>query len=134
MSNIVTGESVEYLPNEYYYGGKPKLDKLVFKSVPSASIVEAMKAKQYDIALSMPTDTYPTYKDTEGYQILGRPEQAYTYIGFKMGTFDKETNTVKYNPKAKMADKAYVKPWAMQLTMMQSAKKFYNGLRTGQQR
>lgn len=33
MSNIVTGESVEYLPNEYYYGGKPKLDKLVFKSV-----------------------------------------------------------------------------------------------------
>jgi peptide/nickel transport system substrate-binding protein len=35
-----------YLPNEYYYGGKPKLDKLVFKSVPSASIVEAMKAKQ----------------------------------------------------------------------------------------
>ena len=45
-------------------------------------------------------------KDTEGYQILGRPEQAYTYIGFKMGTFDKETNTVKYNPKAKMADKS----------------------------
>lgn len=40
MSNIVTGESVEYLPNEHYYGGKPKLDKLVFKSVPSASIVE----------------------------------------------------------------------------------------------
>ena len=49
MSNIVTGESVEYLPNEHYYGGKPKLDKLVFKSVPSASIVEAMKAKQYDM-------------------------------------------------------------------------------------
>lgn len=131
MSNIVTGESVEYLPNEYYYGGKPKLDKLVFKSVPSASIVEAMKAKQYDIALSMPTDTYPTYKDTEGYQILGRPEQAYTYIGFKMGTFDKETNTVKYNPKAKMADKSLRQAMGYAIDNDAVGQKFYNGLRTG---
>lgn len=129
MSNIVTGESVEYLPNEHYYGGKPKLDKLVFKSVPSASIVEAMKAKQYDIALSMPTDTYPTYKDTEGYQILGRPEQAYTYIGFKMGTFDKETNTVKYNPKAKMADKSLRQAMGYAIDNDAVGQKFYNGLR-----
>ncbi len=131
MSNIVTGESVEYLPNEHYYGGKPKLDKLVFKSVPSASIVEAMKAKQYDIALSMPTDTYPTYKDTEGHQILGRPEQAYTYIGFKMGTFDKETNTVKYNPKAKMADKSLRQAMGYAIDNDAVGQKFYNGLRTG---
>ncbi len=130
MSNIVTGESVEYLPNEYYYGGKPKLDKLVFKSVPSASIVEAMKAKQYDMAFSMPTDTYPTYKDTEGYQILGRPEQAYTYIGFKMGTFDKETNTVKYNPKAKMADKSLRQAMGYAIDNDAVGQKFYNGLRT----
>ena len=50
------------------------------KAVPAASIVEGLKAKQYDLALSMPTDTYPTYKDADGYQILGRPEQSlYVY-------------------------------------------------------
>lgn len=45
MSNIVIGEFVEYLLNEYYYGGKFKLDKLVFKFVFFVSIVEVMKVK-----------------------------------------------------------------------------------------
>lgn len=131
MSNIVTGESVEYLPNKYYYGEKPQLEKLVFKSVPLASIVEALKAKQYDLALSMPTDIYPTYKDAEGYQILGRQEQAYTYIGFKMGTFDKETNSVKYNPDAKMADKSLRQAMGYAVDNNSVGEKFYNGLRSG---
>lgn len=130
MSNIVTGESVEYLPNDYYYGGKPKLDKLILKSVPSSSIVEAMNAKQYDLVFSMPTDIYPTYKDTKGYQMLGRQEQAYTYIGFKMGTFDKEKDTVNYNPKAKMADKDLRQAMGYAMDNNAVGEKFYNGLRS----
>ncbi len=72
-----------------------------------------------------------TYKDTEGYQILGCPEQAYTYIGFKMGMFDKETNTVKYNPKAKMADKSLRQAMGYAIDNDAVGQKFYNGLRTG---
>ncbi len=88
------------------------MDKLSFKAVPT-SIVEALNAKQYDIALSMPTDTYPTYKDTDGYQILGRPEQAYTYIGFKLGTWNDEEGKVNYDPDSKWRINHCVKQWAM---------------------
>ncbi|ALS36388.1 peptide/nickel transport system substrate-binding protein [Enterococcus rotai] len=131
MSKIVTGESVEYLPNEHYYQGKPKLDKIVFTNVPTASIVEAVKAKKYDMVYSMPTDNYPTYKDSEGYQMLGREELAYTYVGFKLGTFDKEKGEVVMNPDAKMADVKLRQAMGYAMDNDAIGQKFYNGLRTG---
>ncbi|OEG16092.1 peptide ABC transporter substrate-binding protein [Enterococcus quebecensis] len=131
MSKIVTGESVEYLPNEHYYKGKPKLDKIVFTNVPTASIVEAVKAKKYDMVYSMPTDNYPTYKDLEGYQMLGREELAYTYIGFKLGTYDKEKGEVVMNPNAKMADVKLRQAMGYAMDNDAIGQKFYNGLRSG---
>ncbi|EOL50790.1 oligopeptide ABC transporter substrate-binding protein [Enterococcus caccae] len=131
MSKIVTGESVEYLPNEHYYKGKLKLDKIVFTNVPTASIVEAVKAKKYDMVYSMPTDNYPTYKDSEGYQMLGREELAYTYVGFKLGTFDKEKGEVIMNPDAKMADVKLRQAMGYAMDNDAIGQKFYNGLRTG---
>lgn len=131
MSKIVTGESVEYLPNEHYYKGKPKLDKIVFTNVPTASIVEAVKAKKYDMVYAMPTDNFPTYKDSEDYQMLGREELAYTYVGFKLGTFDKEKGEVIMNPDAKMADVKLRQAMGYAMDNDAIGQKFYNGLRTG---
>lgn len=131
MNKIVPGESIEYVPNEYYYQGKPKLDKIVFSSVPSASIVEAIKAKKYDLVYKMPTDNYPTYKDIEGYQMLGREELAYTYIGFKLGTYDQEKGEVITDPNAKMANKSLRQAMGYAIDTDAIGEKFYNGLRTG---
>ncbi|GGC91691.1 oligopeptide ABC transporter substrate-binding protein [Enterococcus wangshanyuanii] len=131
MSKIVTGESVEYLPNEHYYKGKPKLEKIVFTNVPTASIVEALKAKKYDMVYSMPTDNFPTYKDTEDYQMLGREELAYTYIGFKLGTYDKDKGESVLNPDAKMADVNLRQAMGYAVDNDAIGQKFYNGLRSG---
>lgn len=130
MSKIVTGEAVEYLPNEHYYKGKPKLDKLVFTNVPTASIVEALKAKKYDLVYAMPTDTFPTYKDLAEYQMLGREELAYTYIGFKLGTFDSEKGQVITNPEAKMANIKLRQAMGYAVDNDTVGEKFYNGLRS----
>lgn len=127
MKNIQPGESVEFAPNEHYYGDKPKLDKVVFSSVPSASIVEGLKSKKYDMAFSMPTDNYPTYKDVEGYEMLGRTDLAYTYLAFKLGTW--ENGKVKTNPDAKMADKSLRQAMAYAIDNNAVGQKFYNGLR-----
>ena len=130
MSKIVPGESVEYVPNEYYYGEKPKLNKIVYTSLPSASAVEAMKSKQYDIMLRMPTDTYPTYKAIDGYEVLGRQELSYTYIGFKLGKWDAKKKEVATDPNAKMADVKLRQAMGYALDNDQVGQKFYNGLRS----
>ncbi|WP_326717295.1 oligopeptide ABC transporter substrate-binding protein [Vagococcus jeotgali] len=129
MEKINQGESVEFTPNEYYYGEKPKLDKIVMRIAPSNSIVEALKAKKYDMVFSMPTDNYPNYKDVEGYEILGRQDLAYTYIGFKLGTWNEEKGEAEYDPNAKMADKSLRQAMGFALDNDAVANKFYNGLR-----
>lgn len=130
MNKIVAGESVEYVPNEFYYGDKPNLAKITFNSVPAESIVEALKSKKYDMVYSMPTDTYPTYKDLEGYEILGREQMSYTYIGFKLGKWDKEANEVQMDENAKMADVSLRQAMGYAVNNDQVGEKFYNGLRS----
>ena len=129
MAKINQGESVEYVPNEHYYGEKPKLEKIIMRVAPSNSITEAMKAKKYDMVLSMPTDNYPSYKDIEGYEMLGRPELAYTYVGFKLGKWDDKEGKVVYNPEAKMANKELRQAMAYAVDNAAIAEKFYHGLR-----
>ena len=65
----------------------------------------------------MPTDIYPTYENVDGYEMLGRQELAYTYIGFKLGKWDgdvKKLNTIRNQ---KWQIKTFVKRWDTQLTM-----------------
>ncbi|MGY3777540.1 oligopeptide ABC transporter substrate-binding protein [Isobaculum melis] len=129
VSNIVAGESVEFVPNEHYYKGKPKLDKVVLKRIPSDSIVASLKAGEYDVALSMPTDIYKSYEDLENTTILGREELSYTYIGFKLGTLDKEKGEVVTDPKAKMADVKLRQAMAYAVNNDEVGEAFYSGLR-----
>ncbi|UQF12417.1 oligopeptide ABC transporter substrate-binding protein [Vagococcus lutrae] len=130
MNKITPGESVEYVANEHYYKGKPKMDKLVLRSTPTASIVEALKAKQFDMVLSMPTDIYDTYQDVEGYEMLGRPQLSYTYVGFKLGKWDADKDEVVTDPEAKMADKNLRQAMGYAVNNDQVGQKFYHGLRS----
>lgn len=130
MSNIVPGETVEYVPNEHYYGDTPTLEKIVMRNVPSASINEALNAKQYDLVLKMPTDTFDTYQNMDGYQMLGRPEQSYTYLGFNLGSWNDETNSVDFDPNAKMANKALRQAMGYAIDNDAIGERFYHGLRS----
>lgn len=130
MSKITPGESVEYVPNEYYFEGKPKLDKVILQSVSTASSTEALKSKKYDMMVSMPTDTYDSYKDVDGYQILGDLDTAYSYIGFKLGKWDKEQQKVVMDPNAKMANKSLRQAMGYAMNNDLIGEKFYHGLRT----
>lgn len=130
MSNIVPGESVEYSPNEHYWNGTPQLKKIVMTSVPTSSIVEALKSKQYDMVYQMPTDIYDTYKDLDGYTNLGREQTSYTYLGFKLGKWNKDKSHVEYNPDSKMADKALRQAMGYALDNGAVGDRFYAGLRS----
>ncbi|MGG5342752.1 oligopeptide ABC transporter substrate-binding protein [Enterococcus sp. AZ192] len=129
LNKFVSGESATFVANEHYYGGKPKIDKIVKTIVPTASIVESMKSKEYDLVEDMPVDSYDTYKDLDGYQILGELQNAYTYLGFKMGKWDAEKSAVAYDENAKMANKNLRQAMGYAINTEAIADKFYHGLR-----
>ncbi|MDO4670353.1 MAG: oligopeptide ABC transporter substrate-binding protein [Aerococcus sp.] len=106
VTKVVNGESVEYEANEYYYEGKPKIDKIQLTRVPSSNIVSALQNHQYDLVLGMPTSSYDTYKDIAGYQMATRSAQSYSYLGFKLGKWDAKQAKIVPDDKAKMADKS----------------------------
>ena len=129
ISSIVPGESIELKGNPYYFKGKPKTDKVTIQVVNSQTITAAMKSGKYDIVLDIPTELYKTYKDLDNIDTLGRQELYYSYMGFKVGKYDKEKGISIVDPNAKMADIKLRQALAYGLDIEQMVKAFYHGLR-----
>lgn len=104
FDKVNNGESVQFVANEHYFKGRANLDKVVIQVVPSSSISEALKVGKYDMATPFPTNQFDRVKQLSNVSILGRPEMAYSYLGFKLGTFDTSKKVNIYNPMSKMND------------------------------
>ena len=130
IESIVPGESVTYKANEYYYKGRPKLDKVVAELVSPDSIVSEMKAGKYDIA-SMPRAQFDTYKDLTNVTLLGSEDSGYEYIAFQLGKWDESISKNVMNPNAKMSDPVLRQAIAYALDIDQAGKSLYNGLQRG---
>lgn len=129
IDKIVNGESIQLVANEHYFKGKPKIDKVVIEVVPSTSIGEALKTGKYDIATSFPTNQYDGLKNLSNVAILGRPELAYSYVGFKLGKYDKANRINIFDEKSKMNDINLRQAMAYAMDIESVTEKFYQGLR-----
>ena len=129
ISSIVPGESIELKANPNYFRGKPKTEKVTVQVVNSQTITAAMKSGKYDLVFDIPTELYKIYKDFDNIETLGRQELYYSYLGFKMGKYDKTKGENIVNPNAKMADLKLRQALAYGLDINQMVKAFYDGLR-----
>ena len=127
IESIVAGESVTLVPNEHYFRGVAKVDKVVMEVVSPDNIVSEMKAGNYDIA-TMPNSQYEAYKDLTNVTFLGSQASAYEYIGFHLGKYDKETGKNVTDPNAKMADVNLRQAMAYALDIDAAGQNLYNGL------
>lgn len=127
IESIIPGESVTLVPNERYYKGVAKVDKVVMEVVSPDNIVSEMKAGNYDIA-TMPNSQYDSYKDLTNVTLLSDEESAYEYIGFHLGKYDEETGKNVTDPKAKMADEKLRQAMAYALDIDAAGQNLYNGL------
>lgn len=50
VSKVVRGQSVTWIPNKYYWRGKPKLNKIVAQAVSTKTASQAIKSHKFDIA------------------------------------------------------------------------------------
>lgn len=127
---IVPGESVQFVKNKYYWKGEPKLDGVFVQVVPSSSISVAITTGKYDIVSGFNAMKMPEIEKLNNIAILGRPELFYSYLGFKLGIYDKEKNTVvtKLN-NSKMGNKALRQAIGYALDIEQVSEVFYYHLR-----
>lgn len=130
VESVVSGESVVYKKNEDYWRGEPKLDEVVLKVVDPSVVANELSSGKIHAVDKFPTDQYQTNKDMEGVKFLGDVEGSYTYVGFKLGTWDKEKKRVAYNPEeSKVSDLALRKAMWYAVDNDAVGEKFYEGLR-----
>ncbi|OKP88108.1 oligopeptide ABC transporter substrate-binding protein [Paenibacillus sp. P32E] len=103
VTNIQPGQLVEMKRFDHYYQGKAFLDGVQYKVFDDKEIVNLLEENQVDIA-SAPRDAYASLKQLDQVAVLESPELSYEYIGFKFGSWDKETQQIIMN-NPKFADK-----------------------------
>lgn len=130
VDSIVSGESVVYKKNEDYWQGEPKLDEVVLKVVDPSVVANELSSGKLDVIDSFPTDQYDTNKDMEDVTFLGDTDLAYTYVGFKLGTWDKENSQVDYKPEeSKVGDVELRRAMWYAVDNDAIGEQFYQGLR-----
>ncbi len=129
VDQITPGEAVTFSRFDDYYKGQPKIEKVELEVVSPTTIVTEMNNGNYDIA-SLPTDQFDTFADAQNFTVLGVPENAYTYIGFKMGTWNEEEGKVNYDPERVVSDKALRQAMAYAVDNNAVAVEFYDGTRS----
>ena len=129
IKEIIPGQQVVFEANPYYYKGQPKVKRVIWKVVPSAQIVAALQAGEYDLTVALNADLYNKVKDLKNIKVGVQDDLSYTYIGFKLGKWDKEKGEVVTDPNAKMADVKLRKAMAYAIDNNLVGTKFYEGLR-----
>ena len=129
IKEIVPGQQVVFEANPYYYKGAPKVKKVIWKIVPSAQIVAALQSGEYDLTVGLNSDLYSKVKDLKNVKIGVQDDLGYTYLGFKLGKWDKEKGEVVTDPNAKMADVKLRQAMGYAIDNNAVGEKFYQGLR-----
>lgn len=130
IKSMVTGESVKFVANEHYYAGKPKLAGVNLSVASPDTINESLKQGKYDLALSYPTAQYDPKKVPSNVTFLGDNDLSYSYLGFKLGHYDKEKQENVMDKNAKMADPKLRQAMAYAMNNAEVGKSLYKGLRT----
>lgn len=129
FDKIVPGESVQFVKNENYWKGVPKLDGVLVKVVPSSSISVAIKSGEYDLVSYFDSKYWEEVQGLDNIDILGRPELYYSYMGFKLGKYDTEKGEVVMAENPKMGNKSLRQAMGYALDVEQVSEVYFNNLR-----
>lgn len=131
ISQIIPGESIEYVKNENYYDAHlTKVDKLIIKIVPDSSAISSIKIGEYDVYNNLNENVYSEYKDFDNIETLGRAALYYQYLGFNLGHWDEEKKECVTDPNKKMYNLNLRKAMGYAANYELITENLYGGLRT----
>ena len=82
---------------------------MTLKVINPTTVVQELKSGGVDLVDAFPTDQYKDNANMSNVEFLGAIDRAYTYIGFKLGTWDEENGKVERMLKQKWVTKTCVK-------------------------
>ena len=127
LDKLVRGQSATWVPNKYYWRGKPKLDKIVCQIVSTNSTSQAIKSHKFDVA-DVINSQWKQVKDAKDVTFVAKVPLQYSYIGFKVGKFDTKASKSVMNPKSKMNNKALRQAIGYAMNVDQVNKKYNSDL------
>lgn len=127
VQSIVRGQSVTWVPNKYYWRGKPKLAKIVSQVVSTKSASQAIKSHRFDVAEVINTQ-WGQVKDTKGVSFIAKIPLSYSYLGFKVGKWDAKSSKNVMNPESKMNNKSLRQAIGYAMNVDAVNKKYSSGL------
>lgn len=104
LSKLVRGQSATWVRNPYYYRGQAKLDKITISVISPNSASQSIKSKKFDV-IKVVNSQWKEVKGTKGYNFVAQIPLEYSYMGFKVGKWDKKTGSVKMNKNSKMSNR-----------------------------
>ncbi|KRM72792.1 oligopeptide ABC transporter substrate-binding protein [Lacticaseibacillus brantae] len=124
ISKMVSGQSIEWVPNTYYYGDKPQLGKITVEVISPNQAPTAAAQGKYDYLGIGPT-SYAKIKDSKNVKVLGRDSLSYSYMTFNLGKYDAAKSTNVMDDKKLFADKNLRLAVAYAMNVAQVAEKIY---------
>lgn len=126
---IVPGESVTYTKNEDYWRGEPNLDKVTLKVIDPSTVSQAISTGEVDLINDFPADQYPDNADLSNVEFLAAYDNYFSYIGFKLGSWDFDESKVVEDRETPLEDKVLRKAMSMAIDGDAIGDEFYHGLR-----
>ena len=130
FDKVVNGESVLAKANPYFYKKDDvKIKEIEYKVVSPAQASSVIKNGEIDYMKSLTTGVYEGVKDAKNGAVLGQPDFYMSYVGFKLGKYDKEKGESIVDPNAKAADVRVRQAFGYAVDWDQINEKIYKGLR-----
>ncbi|PYZ91515.1 oligopeptide ABC transporter substrate-binding protein [Salipaludibacillus keqinensis] len=93
VTNIISGEQVEFEAYEDYWRGAPNLDTVVYKVIDGSQAAELLAQGEVDI-IDLPPGQAVTLEGDDRINLEEIEALSYSYIGFKLGHWDGEENVM----------------------------------------
>ena len=125
ISKIVRGQSITWVPNKYYWRGKPNLNKITVSVISQNSASQAIKSHKFDVT-GVINSQWQQVKNTKGVNFVAKIPLQYGYMGFKVGKWQNGKNVM--DPKAKMNNKSLRQAMAYAMNIDAVTKRYTQGL------
>jgi len=87
----VPGESFLFERNPNFVWGTPYIEQIRVRRIETSLVPAALENGEFDV-ISFPSVYFPYFQNPTNFRYMASAGAAYSYISFRLGTFDGETN------------------------------------------